>query len=62
MIKRNSSDCGGGEIRTHGPVAQTSVFKTDAIDHSATPPHLALFHFVCVIVSQKRRNCQPHFP
>lgn len=30
--------CGGGEIRTHGPVAQTPVFKTGAIDHSATPP------------------------
>ncbi len=29
---------GGGEIRTHGPVAQTPVFKTGAIDHSATPP------------------------
>ena len=40
--KANNSKCGGGEIRTHGPVAQTSVFKTDAIDHSATPPHLEL--------------------
>ena len=29
---------GGGEIRTHGPVAQTPVFKTGALDHSATPP------------------------
>lgn len=29
---------GGGEIRTHGPVAQTPVFKTGAFDHSATPP------------------------
>jgi hypothetical protein len=30
--------CGGGEIRTHGPITQTPVFKTGAIDHSATPP------------------------
>ncbi len=33
-----SSFCGGGEIRTHGPVTQTPVFKTGAFDHSATPP------------------------
>ena len=30
--------CGGDEIRTHGPITQTPVFKTGAIDHSATPP------------------------
>ncbi len=29
---------GGGGIRTHGGVAPTSVFKTDAFNHSATPP------------------------
>src|SRR4029079_12702255 len=29
---------GGGGIRTHGPLARTPVFKTGAIDHSATPP------------------------
>ena len=29
---------GGGGIRTHGPVSETSVFKTDVIDHSTTPP------------------------
>lgn len=29
---------GGGEIRTHGPRKRTLVFKTSAIDHSATPP------------------------
>ena len=29
---------GWGEIRTHGPVAQTPVFKTGAFDHSATHP------------------------
>src|SRR5690606_3565895 len=29
---------GGGGIRTPGYLAASSVFKTDAIDHSATPP------------------------
>ena len=29
---------GGGGIRTHGPLSRTLVFKTSAIDHSATPP------------------------
>ena len=29
---------GGGEIRTHGPRKGTPVFKTGALDHSATPP------------------------
>ena len=33
---------GGGEIRTHGPITQTPVFKTGAIDHSATPPCLEI--------------------
>lgn len=30
--------CGSGEIRTHGPIAEAPVFKTGAIDHSATLP------------------------
>ena len=29
---------GGGRIRTHGPDQGTTVFKTAAIIHSATPP------------------------
>jgi hypothetical protein len=29
---------GGGRIRTHGTRKGTTVFKTAAIDHSATPP------------------------
>ena len=29
---------GGGEIRTHGPIARTDVFKTSALGHYATPP------------------------
>ena len=29
---------GGGGIRTHGTLSRSTVFKTVAIDHSATPP------------------------
>ncbi len=30
--------CGEGEIRTHGPLSGTAVFKTAALGHYATPP------------------------
>ena len=33
---------GGGEIRTHGRVAPTAVFKTAALNRSATPPIIEL--------------------
>jgi hypothetical protein len=36
-------DGGEGEIRTHGEVAPTLVFKTRAINHSATSPWSGLF-------------------
>src|SRR4051812_1728427 len=29
---------GGGRIRTHGTLTSAAVFKTAALDHSATPP------------------------
>ena len=32
------SNGGGGGIRTHGGEPPTPVFKTGALDHSATPP------------------------
>gem|GEM_PF-2569244 len=32
---------GGGGIRTHGTVSGTAVFKTAALNHSATPPEPA---------------------
>lgn len=38
LSEHEVSICGGSGIRTHGPVSQTSVFKTDAFDHSAIPP------------------------
>ena len=33
---------GSGEIRTHGPLTRTPVFKTGAFDHSATLPFVLL--------------------
>lgn len=30
---------GRGEIRTHGPLARTTVFKTVALNRSATRPY-----------------------
>lgn len=32
------SICGGGEIRTHGTLASTTVFETVPFNHSGTPP------------------------
>ncbi len=32
--------CGGGGIRTHGSLSTTPVFKTGALDRSATPPSI----------------------
>lgn len=34
--------CGGGEIRTHDTCKDVTVFKTVALDRSATPPDLNL--------------------
>src|SRR5262245_39891057 len=41
FLKRSTAETGaggGGGIRTHGGVAPTAVFKTAALNHSATPP------------------------
>ena len=40
LRKRKLIFGGGGRIRTHGRVAPTAVFKTAALNHSATPPFL----------------------
>ena len=37
-MSRESQIGGGGGIRTHGTVSRTAVFKTAALNHSATPP------------------------
>lgn len=34
---------GSGEIRTRGTLARSSVFKTDALSHSATLPIIQLY-------------------
>jgi hypothetical protein len=44
---------GEGGIRTPGGLSPTAVFKTAAIDHSATSPKLANWHGV------KDLNLQP---
>ena len=36
---------GGRGIRTPGPLARTTVFKTAAFDHSAIPPGAKLVKF-----------------
>ena len=42
---------GGGRIRTHGTRKGTTVFKTAAIDHSATPPQT-----LCVTTLPHRKH------
>ncbi len=37
-LKTNNLVGGGGEIRTHGRVTPTTIFKTVAFNRSATPP------------------------
>ena len=55
---------GGGEIRTHGRVAPSLVFKTSALNRSATPPGSAHFitaslpiapHTACTTCDETRR-------
>ena len=41
--------CGGGEIRTHGPRKWTTVFKTVALNHSATPPNYLILRTVQIL-------------
>ena len=38
MHKYKDKGGGGGEIRTHGRVTPTTIFKTVAFNRSATPP------------------------
>ena len=39
-MRRLQANIGGAEIRTLGGLTPTTVFKTAALDHSATPPSL----------------------
>ena len=50
---------GGGGIRTHGRLSPTSVFKTGAFNHSATPPtRHGLFLFVDLIKGVGEKNAK----
>lgn len=53
---------GGGGIRTRGHLSVSSVFKTDAIGRSATPPkHFgAWFYFATVSFKEARRLFNDH--
>ena len=37
--------CGWGEIRTHGPLAKATVFKTVPLDHSGTHPCIKILSY-----------------
>lgn len=41
-VKQLKANGGGGGIRTHGTLSRTPVFKTGALNRSATPPGSAL--------------------
>lgn len=42
-VEFSIKDYGGGRIRTHGRTYTPAVFKTAALNHSATPPVLRFF-------------------
>ena len=46
---------GGGEIRTHGTLTSPPVFKTGAIDHSATPPYYCVISDSACFLEIKKR-------
>jgi hypothetical protein len=54
-ISLSQNFCGEGGIRTHGTLAGTPVFKTGAINHSATSPKIfaenfpSIFYFLISI-------------
>ncbi len=47
---------GSGEIRTHGPLTRTPVFKTGAFDHSATLPCVVRVHSTIHHMDFQRRH------
>lgn len=58
LVILHKRTCGWGGIRTPGGLSPTAVFKTAALDHSAThpKPHISLDYrrFLCVL-----RSCLP---
>ena len=57
-----SSPGGEGGIRTHGTVARAAVFKTVALDHSATSPS-SLGHYASLVpISIRTSDCSVSAP
>ena len=59
---RNATELAGGgwgEIRTHGTLAGPAVFKTAALNHSATHPQTAALNREERFAKQTRRSCGP---
>ena len=53
---------GQGGIRTHGTVPRTAVFKTAALNHSATCPRRALIVAVAPVRKRLRAFPRPKLP
>ena len=47
---------GGGEIRTHGRVTPTTIFKTVAFNRSATPPFKSCLQHIVHREQEKQKN------
>ncbi len=52
-LAAGGKEYGGGGIRTHGPVARSTVFETAPFDRSGTPPLTQLLE---KILEQLRGN------
>ena len=60
MVNGGEQGLGGwGEIRTHGTLAGTPVFKTGALNHSATHPCLEKQAFAPEQTEGANANCHP---
>lgn len=62
MLRFTNFLSGGRGIRTPGTLTGTTVFKTAAIDHSATPPREASRHFHAQLQQKKsilKKNTSP---
>jgi hypothetical protein len=63
IFERSMGDCGGsGGIRTHGTVPRTLVFKTRALNHSATLPAFAVTNGMLLILEAKNQCSENRRP
>jgi hypothetical protein len=49
---------GEGGIRTHGGLAPTAVFKTAALNHSATSPRMSVYRTQGLPISLRPQMCK----